>query len=421
MTVTTIGLAFAATAAVAVATGVAAQSPAVTGAVLVIEPRTVRVTLVDVTNVGAVPIERLTLEYQSPSQSGHTTRHFNDDPLMPGRPTRLTIPSNPDDTSVHVALLVFADGRVEGQPALVEAERQQAAALATDLAAWLDVFDRLPRSPQHEAFAALREAAAVRRRDASDDPSGIRRTVERWMSAPRLPSFTFTEVDQEQKQLRPRLEAARRKAQSAFDQTNRPALLTREASAAVTIRAKPDELTEHIVYVENRRSSALEAWEVTETAAGQHQPRSGVFHQTTVAGGPVAPGARHRARTITMTDSTVPVPTVALAFGYWSDRMWEGSRERHDDLLKQRDDLAREYSDWITTLTEAEAMAPGAAVAFLRRKAAEPGQRESTFRSNLPQVERIAASSPSQLPALLQTYRRFFERELPLLTRHRQH
>ena len=395
-----------------------------TGVELHTEPRSIPVDVIVIRNRHQAPMVRWTVKTSHYSTSGRATIDGNG-AILPNEVRRMPHQNYPEGSAktVAVELAVFANGDVQGTRSAITDLERESAGVVEELVFWQTALDTLPRSPQSDAFAYIRNKLEERRRAVVEDETGIRSRFESFFS-PKVPRpiwWTFSGVDGLKTDLAEQLTHARRI--HAGSRTPSYTVTAVETSVEAGIA---DGLA---IVLKNLRSLPLEAWGYQEFDSGSVRPKGG--HSSDTLGGPsrpgsgpIAPGEARELRTLLIEASNKPPSSFAPWFAVWEDLVWQGSASEHAFLLERRRQQAEVHAFWIGQLKAVSSMAPQAAITSLRaardeRRRSEAGDRGQLIDSNLESFAATASRTPELFHARLELFRRALEQQYALLTRTR--
>jgi hypothetical protein len=406
----------------------------ITGVELRSEQRTIPVDVIVIRNRHHAALLRWTVKATGDRISYNTgsDHSMNFGPMIPGRSAilpnevrRMPHPKQPEGSAgtVAIELAVFANGDVQGTRAAVANLERESAGVVEELVFWQTALDTLPRSPQSDAYAYVRNKLNERRQAAEEDHTGIRARIESFFTAgvPRPIWWTFSAVDGLKKDLAEQLS----RAGSIHAGARTPTFTVTAVEASV----ETGTANAQVIVLKNLRSLPLEAWGYQQFAPGSLRPTGGLSSDTLgrpsgPGVGPIAPGEAREVRTLLPAEQDQPAASFAPWFAVWEDLIWQGSVSEHASLMERRRQQAEIHAFWIAQLKSVSTMAPQAAITSLRaardeRRRSEAGDRGRLMDGNLETFARTADRTPDQLRAQLELFLRTLERQYARLTRTR--
>jgi hypothetical protein len=402
--------------------------PEVTGAQVFLVRQEVPAQVVTFTNLSDVALQGLTIEVQA--HTGPIRKSWNARPtaIAPGGTGQLAIPRQAGAPAqpVKATLAIFSGGIVEGDPADVARLYTQAALLEEDLSAWRDALSVIPRRPQSEAVGFLRATIEQRLKEQAPDPSGMRRLAEVWLREDRSPGFTTSVIDSALRDIDGRLSVVAPEARAAR-QPRRP----RPMPGLIRLDSVAGTTREYVVKIANGRDAPLEAWAaiVTEAKSGRLLRAIGRDMVRELERGMpppgLEPGELRAIGTYQPDEDVAGGLAVHIEFAMWQDLFWQGSQEREQRTLTNRERTAEEHTFFIGSLKSAAELPAPQALDVLRARQREfragpLGRQSFGLETLLTEWERLAARAPTMLSNELKAHAAALERSRAALLRHRQ-
>jgi hypothetical protein len=364
------------------ASAASAQDVEVTGAQVVLQPKTIPFQIVTIENRRSSPLVAWEIGLAWPGTGAGSMTHTAD---SSGRPEgagssaiqpneRREIELEPQDQqaqgspTVKLMLAVFEDGYVEGLPEAVGRWRKKQQARVEEAAYWVRAFDAMPEYSEDAAKQHLAARAAEHASRASQEPSAIGDRLSTVLrEPPQAPGRLFATLESIRRDAQARYAAVAPRARTA------PKL---EAGAPVVISSRQATLTDFVASVKNLRNVPIEAIGLEFIEPGATRPTSGrMSDYCTVPAvsptGRIAPGEAREFRLNRQYRDGSRLPTVRISVVLFDDLTFEGSAARRDELWRTRERQAEEVTFAMAVRTEAAKKRDEDVLAFLIARRAD--------------------------------------------------
>jgi hypothetical protein len=364
-------------------------------------------------DIGFVRSGRLTGFFRSDQSLSTSTHPPGRGPIPPGERREIQIQIGAGDSipELRLTAALFADGSFAGAAASLRALFDRHEAQATEFAYWIDVFARMPRSPQSEAFAFLRRHIAERSRAIPRREFDLSGRIESWIGTSRPDSWTFRPADAFREDLEEQLAAATRHRPWVSRLGLGSMTVEHVTIEGVAIQGAARTEQEPVAYLENLRDVPLEAWTLAIDDDGGLG--SDACMATDEPGrGRIQPGERREIQIRRDPSGAHPLPRVVISGAWWADGHSEGRPPQESWFGASRAARRLAWDSWIPLFREAASMPSGDAIAFLKAKDEERARQFPREQSSASQsIEQWTKAPPDDTATLLRQYADFLERQ----------